>query len=773
MSLVSSADHWLFISSTGGLTAGRVNAESALFPYETDDKIAAGSEHTGPKTIFLVTQGEHTRLWEPFSNRYPGVYLCERNLYKNIYGNKLIFEEINADLHLTYRYAWRTGDRFGFIKSSWLTNHGDMDCHIALIDGLQNLLPYGVTTQLQTSFSNLLNAYKRNEIEPSTGLGIFALSATLTDRAEPSESLKATVAWQVGLNPVRHLLCPIQLEAFRRGQPLRAEQDVPGQAGAYLAHSELTLAAAETRSWHVVAEVNQDSRQVANLVRQLRQEGESMARHLEADIEQSTAALIQYVGSADGLQLAADQATTAHHFANVLFNIMRGGIFADGYRVDKRDFLDFVRTRNRPVLAAQAAWFEALPEQTDLRELYARAAAAPSADLERLGYEYLPLTFSRRHGDPSRPWNRFSINLKQPDGSPRLDYQGNWRDIFQNWEPLAYAFPACIEGMVAKFLNATTADGYNPYRVTRDGLEWEVPEPDNPWANIGYWSDHQIIYLQKLLEFAEQVHPGRLRSLWDRPIFAYANVPYRLRPYEAMLADWYHTIDFDRDSDQATKSAVAVMGTDGRLCRDATGAVIHVTMVEKLLGLLLAKLTNLVPEGGIWMNTQRPEWNDANNALVGKGLSVVTAAYLRRFIAFWQAQLVGAEASTFRVNAAVADLLAAVQAILAAHQPHLETGFTPESRRAMMDALGAVATAYRAGLYRDGLSMEQAGVTGQGWAIFWRWPRPTSSTPSGPTGGPTTCITPTTFCDWSRTAPPSTIFIRCWRGRWPSSPPAC
>ena len=32
MSLVSSADHWLFISSTGGLTAGRKDAESALFP---------------------------------------------------------------------------------------------------------------------------------------------------------------------------------------------------------------------------------------------------------------------------------------------------------------------------------------------------------------------------------------------------------------------------------------------------------------------------------------------------------------------------------------------------------------------------------------------------------------------------------------------------------------------------------------------------------------------------------------------------------------------
>jgi hypothetical protein len=29
-------------------------------------------------------------------------------------------------------------------------------------------------------------------------------------------------------------------------------------------------------------------------------------------------------------------------------------------------------------------------------------------------------------------------------------------------------------------------------------------------------------------------------------------------------------------------------------------------MGEKLLTLLLAKLVNFVPEGGIWMNTQRP-----------------------------------------------------------------------------------------------------------------------------------------------------------------------
>src|SRR5512145_1606768 len=118
MSIVSSSNHWLFISSTGGLSAGRVSAEQALFPYYTDDKITENNENTGSKSIFLVTRGERTYLWEPFSDRYKGSYRIERNLYKNVPGTALVFEEHNFDLGLTFRYAWRTSDQFGFVKSA-------------------------------------------------------------------------------------------------------------------------------------------------------------------------------------------------------------------------------------------------------------------------------------------------------------------------------------------------------------------------------------------------------------------------------------------------------------------------------------------------------------------------------------------------------------------------------------------------------------------------------------------------------------------------------
>ena len=56
MSIVSDSNHWLFIASNGGLTAGRKNSEYALFPYYTDDKITESAEVTGSKALFRVEQ---------------------------------------------------------------------------------------------------------------------------------------------------------------------------------------------------------------------------------------------------------------------------------------------------------------------------------------------------------------------------------------------------------------------------------------------------------------------------------------------------------------------------------------------------------------------------------------------------------------------------------------------------------------------------------------------------------------------------------------------
>jgi len=137
MSIVSNSNHWMFISSNGGLSAGRKDCDNALFPYYTDDKITESAEITGSKTILQVHTEGKTYLWEPFSKRYEGVYKISRNLYKNNFGNKVIFEEINHDLGITFKYHWNSSDKFGFVKKSTLVNNSNKSIQLTVLDGIQ------------------------------------------------------------------------------------------------------------------------------------------------------------------------------------------------------------------------------------------------------------------------------------------------------------------------------------------------------------------------------------------------------------------------------------------------------------------------------------------------------------------------------------------------------------------------------------------------------------------------------------------------------------
>ena len=154
MSIVSSSDHWLFISSTGGLTCGRRNADSALFPYDTDDKIAASSGVTGHKAVLLVTKDRRTYLWEPFSERYAGLYRVERNLYKNVTGDKLVFEETNRDLDVeTSGHVFRAmGTLGGSLSTSGLAEPGI--AAPARDGGRPSLQPLGCSTQSRQASSH-------------------------------------------------------------------------------------------------------------------------------------------------------------------------------------------------------------------------------------------------------------------------------------------------------------------------------------------------------------------------------------------------------------------------------------------------------------------------------------------------------------------------------------------------------------------------------------------------------------------------------------------
>ena len=702
VSVPSETDLWMFVSSRGGLTAGRVDADRALFPYVAEDRVHDARHVSGPLTLLRVLDGPHAgQLYRPFAFEDGSAH--RTHLYKGVSGNSLGFEEENAELGLTVSYRWQPCDTWGWTRRVVVTNTSSRPLALSVLDGLRNLQPYGVSSRLSQSSSVLIDAYKHSEIEPESGLGIYALTARIVDRAEASEMLRANVAWCVGLDGPR-LLSLRQRSAFREGAPLSSEHDLRGARGGFFATGNLTLEPGASHTWWTVTDIGLDHSAVVALAQRLREGVEP--RQLEHDLAQATESLRGMVASSDGLQQSGDHIGDLHHYANTLFNCMRGGLFLRDHEIPASDLRAFAAVRSKQFTTLQQQFFDDLPDTLSAHEVAERARATEDASLQRWCLEYLPLRFGRRHGDPSRPWNQFSIQTQDAEGQPILQYEGNWRDIFQNWEALSFSFPDFIEGMIARFLNASTFDGFNPYRITRDGIDWEVPDAEDPWATIGYWGDHQVAYLVRLLEQSMRVHPGQLVRLLDRAIFSYADVPYRIAPYAELVEDPWNTIGFDSERHARSRERSESLGADGQLLPQPDGAVQHVNLGEKLLVPALSKLSNLVPDGGIWMNTQRPEWNDANNALVGLGLSVVTTCHLHRYLER-VIELIAAGGESLALSAEVAEWADQVDGVLS-EAGEARSGLSSSERRQLVDRLGVAFEQYRTRVWEHGLSQPTA-----------------------------------------------------------------
>jgi hypothetical protein len=699
MTIVSSSDVWNYLWSNGGLTAGRINCDHAVFPYYTADKVSDSRTYTGPYTAIKVYDGSDIFFWEPFIEAANGLWKVERNLYKNASGSKVYFEEKNIDLGLTFQYGWMSSDEFGLVRESRIINDSAKACKVEVLDGTRNILPACVSSGFQNDNSVLLDAYKKTDLDADSGIAIFSVTSIVTDKAEPSEGLFANVSWFSCKD--RIVLSPDAPDAFRYCDPMPKDTVIKGQRPAFYINRELELAAKAESKWFQVFDTNLDLSAIKNLKRKIADRA-AVTVKLEADIQDGVKLLERYIESADGMQDTAETTTCVHHEANVMFNIMRGGIFADGGNISIEDFLAFTDVRNHALGEKIRKAVAGLTGEVEYARLHDAIAAAHDPQMDRMFLEYMPLTFSRRHGDPSRPWNRFSIELKDANGNRKLNYQGNWRDIFQNWEALALSYPNYLDNMTAKFLNAMTPDGFNPYRITREGIDWEVQEPNNPWSNIGYWGDHQVIYLAKLLELENKFAREKLLAGLDRVCYSSGNVPYHLKSYSDIVKNPRSTIFFDTKLHEEIEKLAKAEGTDAKLVRTKDGKVALVSMTEKLFAIILAKMANFVPSGGIWLNTQRPEWNDANNALAGYGLSMVTLCYLRRFMVFLLDLYKNTPIGEFTLTAETAEFFTGLTALYRDTEP-AKLG-TPKARREFMDKAGALFERQRNELYAAGYS---------------------------------------------------------------------
>ncbi len=622
MQLITSSDAWAFIGSNGAITAGRQNPDHALFPYYTEDKLFDMNNTSGSCSIIRCmdpTNGKIT-TWHPLKDTTDLPPTISRRVVKSLSGSKIAVEETHEALKLSIRITWTSSNSLGILRQTQLTSLDSEGPAVSMdvLDGIINVLPASVDQQFQNEFSNLVDAYKRNEwYEPA--LATYSLSSVPTDKAEPSESLRATTVWSCGFPGEGHLICPEQISAFCKGETIKNENETLGRRGAYLRSGSLTLHPGENKTWWIVSDLDQSAAKVVQRLHILKSGNEAI-EEIESSIKEDSTNIYCMISQADGIQISAKSRSTARHFSNALFNLMRGGTFPLGYKIPSQDLRRHIRLCNRQSFERHEKNLLQLPEFIELQDLRKTLDKFAGPELTRIAEEYLPLTFSRRHGDPSRPWNRFSIDITDENENPIFAYQGNWRDIFQNWEALLHTFPLYTDAVISRFLNATTADGYNPYRVTKTGFEWEREEPGSPWSNIGYWGDHQIIYLLKLLEFSFKTNPEHLAGLLNRERYAFADVPYRIKPFS----------DIVKKTPETPSSTITNPRTRSMPARHKRAPTDSFSTIKKARSFIQVYLKNysfhcsqnyptLCPVLESGMNTQRPEWNDANNALAGYG----------------------------------------------------------------------------------------------------------------------------------------------------------
>ena len=102
--------------------------------------------------------------------------------------------------------------------------------------------------------------------------------------------------------------------------------------------------------------------------------------------------------------------------------------------------------------------------------------------------------------------NKFAIQVSDDDGNATCSYEGNWRDIFQNWEALCSSFPRLFRVSSLSLL-MQQIDGFNRI-VFHEPVSTGKALLTMILGRISDIGDHQIAYLLALLESSERHHPA-------------------------------------------------------------------------------------------------------------------------------------------------------------------------------------------------------------------------------------------------------------------------
>ena len=604
---------------------------------------------TGFRT-FIKMKGEQ-EIYEPFQSARPD-HAAKRIM--TILPNGLTIEETHTEhgLKTTVHYFNLPNDDYAaLVRRVEIENIGGKEIELELMDGLPEILPYGVENSGYKEIGNLLRSWM-DVYNLENGIPFYKLRSSTNDDAQVSEitnghfylsftgegeKISPIVDFELIFGGNTSLTYPDRFAGLTLSElaelPQYPVNKVPcgfsGVARRLAPGSKMTL---NTLVGHVndIDKINQKAEHICKdeYIKSKFQEAAALTEELTADIATHTSSPI----------------FDAYCRQSYLDNFLRGGypfIFDNG------------------------------------------------------GDGYVVHLYSRKHGDLERDYNFFSL-------APEYYSQGNgnFRDMNQNRRNDVFFNPKVGSFNIKMFYSLIQADGYNPLSV--QGTTFEVMSGNKdkaaewikeaaadhraeliklcdsrftPGSLINYIADHNVTlkvteqeFLTGLLSLSQQnieaafgegfwsdhwtynldlvtgyldIFPDKKQELlfgdetyafYDSPAYVlprsekYVISDGKVRQYGALL----------EDEEKLHKLKWKAGDTHWLRTEGGYGAIYHTSLFVKMLSLALNKFATLDPYGmGVEMEGNKPGWNDAMNGLPGLFGSGMSETFeLKRTVVF-------------------------------------------------------------------------------------------------------------------------------------------
>ncbi|AZK46337.1 cellobiose phosphorylase [Paenibacillus lentus] len=583
---------------------------------------------------FIKREGAED-IYEPFQSAAPDA-AAERKMV--ILPNEIGIEEVNKKqgiaVKVTY-FQMPNDDYAALVRKVEITNISGQPVKLELLDGLPEILPYGVDNAGYKEIGNLLRSWME-VYNLDNNIPYYRVRSSTNDSAEVSEVqsghfylsfdqdgkiIKPIVDFQIIFGDNTSLAYP-DCFAERSLAELMAEQEYcTNKVPCGFTGVSAQLAPGETTTLHTI------------------------------------------IGHIDSVERLNEKAPAISTPAYIAAKQKEAGQLTDQLTED---------------IATQTS--------TPLFDAYCRQSYLDN--FLRGGYPFLFENgrdgfvihlYSRKHGDLERDYNFFSI---EPEYYSQGN--GNFRDANQNRRNDIYFNPRVGTFNIVTFFSLIQADGYNPLGVEGTSFtvpkeqaaklqEWVETSVSNPQIvdqllvlclgkytpgkvvslladkdaglkrgeeeiltgilslseqNIeaafreGYWSDHWT-YNMDLVDGYLEIFPDRREELlFGEEVYTFFDSPARVLPRSEKYVingdkvRQYGALEHDEEKMQ--KFGLSLNDTNWLKTKHGEGGIFRTNLLVKLVSLSLNKFATLDPYGmGVEMEGDKPGWNDAMNGLPG------------------------------------------------------------------------------------------------------------------------------------------------------------